>query len=176
MRADLKFLKVSTVNLYHLSSLLYTLEETDDSEKSLEKPDSPFIDVEAISDDDEEDDNVIEPDLSKRKGSASFRYFTAGNKENVILQVAKTNQKKTKKFSHSPNNSWQRCLTGSSSRAPPSRRTTTPSSFLTVAALAGRIAAPSPKTWAWNPWLMTKVSTLNLISRKHDKGSLNKNL
>lgn len=176
MRADLKFLKVSTVNLYHLANLLYTLEETDDSEKSFEKPDSPFIDVEAISDDDEEDDNVIEPDLSKRKGSATFRYFTAGNKENVILQVAKTNQKKTKKFSHSPNNSWQRCQTVSSSRARPWMMTMIPSSFLIVAAPEGRIVVHNPKTWALNPWLMTKASTLSLILRKHVKGSLNLNL
>ena len=40
----------------------------DGSEKSFENPDSPFIDVEAISSDDE-DSNIIEPDLTKRKGS-----------------------------------------------------------------------------------------------------------
>ena len=68
MREDLKFLKVSTENLYHLFNLLYTLEETDGSVKSFENPDSPFIDVEAISSDDE-DSNVIEPDPAKRPGS-----------------------------------------------------------------------------------------------------------
>lgn len=41
--------------------------ETDGSVKSFENPDSPFIDVEAISSDDE-DSNVIEPDPAKRPG------------------------------------------------------------------------------------------------------------
>ena len=68
MQEALNFLKVSTVNLYHLPNLLYTSEERDGSEKSFENPDSPFIDVEAISSDDE-DSNIIEPDLTKRKGS-----------------------------------------------------------------------------------------------------------
>ena len=34
---------------------------------------------------------------SQKEKVAHFRYFTTSNKENVILQVVKTNQKKTKK-------------------------------------------------------------------------------